>query len=214
MAKAKIAKKEWYPILAPKMFNSMQLGETFVYSPEQIMGKSLTQNLMVLTNDAKKQGINVSFEVINVDKKTAHTDITGYKMVTSSIRRLVRRNIGKIDMSFACATSDNKNLRLKPLIITRMDVPSSVATKIRKNAQDYLVKYVSSNTYETFANDLVGHKLQEDLKKILSKVYPLRICEIRSMEIITEKKPQDAASKKAPKIQKAEEEKAVVEAVA
>jgi len=214
MAKAKIAKKEWYPILAPNMFKNTLLGETLVYGPEQIMGKSLTQNLMALTNDVKKQGINVSFEVVNVEKNTAHTDITGYKMVLSSIRRLVRRNVGKIDMSFACTTSDGKNLRLKPLIITRMDIVSSIATKIRKNAQDYIVKHVSSSTYENFTNDLVSHKLQEDLKKVLSKVYPLRICEIRSMEVITEKRPQDESSKKAPKINKVEEQKAVVEAAA
>lgn len=213
MAKAKIAKKEWYPILAPNMFRNVLLGETFVYGPEQVMGKSLSQNLMALTNDVKKQGINVSFEVVSVEKNTAYTDITGYKMVTSSIRRLVRRNIGKIDMSFACTTSDGKNLRLKPLIITRMDVVSSIATKIRKNAQDYLVKHVSNSTYENFANDLVSHKLQEDLKKVLSKIYPLRICEIRSMEVVAEKKLQESA-KKAPKAHKAEEQKVAVEAAA
>jgi|TARA_Y100000310_G_C20627282_1_gene786637 ribosomal protein S3AE len=185
MAKSKVAKKEWYPILAPKLFRNGVLGETHVYEPEKIMGKRLKQNLMNLTNDVKKQGINVSFEVTSVEKDRALTEIIGYKMVQSSIRRFVRRNVGKIDMSFTCSTSDKKKLRIKPLIVTRMAVVGSIATKIRKNAKDYLIKHIGNSTYDVFVGDLINHSLQGTLKKHLSKVYPLRICEIRSMEVIS-----------------------------
>ena len=55
MAKAKVIKKEWYPILAPKIFQNTVLGETYVYEPEQMVGKGITKNLMNLTNDVKRQ---------------------------------------------------------------------------------------------------------------------------------------------------------------
>lgn len=195
MVKAKIIKKEWYPILAPRIFQNVVLGETHVYEPEQMIGKGITKNLMSLTNDVKRQNINLNFEIVDVQNGKAFTNLIGYYMVQSSIKRLVRKNIEKIDMSFSCKTSDNKNLRVKPLLITRAGTTGSVATKIRKNAQDFIVKYISSISCDNFVNDLVSHKLQSSLKKELSKIYPLRVCEIRSMEIMDLEKNKQVESK-------------------
>lgn len=195
MAKAKILKKEWYPILAPKIFQNAVLGETHVYEPGQMIGKGVTVNLMSLTNDVKRQNINIHFEVFDVQNNKAFTNIIGYYMVQSSIKRMIRRNIEKISMSFPCKTSDNKNIQLKPLLITRSSTTGSVATRIRKNAQDFLVKYVNSISYDNLINDLVNHTLQSSLKKTLSKIYPLRVCEIGSMELVDLEKKEQVKSK-------------------
>jgi len=214
MAKAKVAKKEWYPILAPKIFQNVILGETHVFDPQQMMGKSVTRNLMNLTNDVKRQNININFKVIDVQNGKAATDVIGYYMVQSSIKRLIRKNIEKIIMSFPCKTSDNKNLQIKPLMITRSATTGSVATKIRKNAQDLIEKYVGVISYDNLINDLVNHKLQSTLKKTLSKIYPLRVCEIKSMEILVERKLEvDGKPKTDKKVKSAKnvEEKKVEE---
>ncbi len=192
MAKAKIMKKEWYPIVAPKIFGNAVLGETYVYEPEQMVGKGITRNLMGLTNDVKRQNINVSFKINNVQNGKAFADVISYYMAQSSIKRLVRKGVQKIDMSFSCKTSDNKDLRVKPLLITRALTTGSVATKIRKTAQDFLVKYITSITYDNLVNDLVNHKLQMALKSESNKIYPLRVCEIRSMEVVDLEKKAEA----------------------
>ena len=207
MAKTKVAKKEWYPIIAPKIFREAVIGETVVYDPDKMIGKSMSENLMNLTNDVKKQNMKVVFEVVSVENNRALTEITGYKMVPSSIKRLVRRNIEKIDMSFPCSTSDKKNLRVKPLIIARSAVSSSVGAKLRRNAEDFITKYVQGISYDNLANDLITHKLQDLLRANLNKVYPLRICEIRSMyvfKVIKEESTlkQEAAAKKKAKHEK------------
>ena len=195
MTKAKILKKEWRPILAPKIFQSAVLGETHVYDPEQMIGKGVTANLMSLTSDVKRQNVNIHFEVFDVQDGKAITNVVGYYMVQSSIKRLIRRNIEKISMSFPCKTSDNKTIQLKPLLITRSSTTGSVATRMRRNAQDLLVKHISSISYDNLINDLVTHKLQNSLKKTLSKIYPLRMCEIGSMEIVDLEKKEQVKSK-------------------
>lgn len=215
MAKTKVAKKLWYPIVAPKIFRNIALGETIVYNPEKIMGKRLSQNLMTLTNDVKRQNIKIKFEVVKVEDNKAYTEIIGYDMVQSSIKRLVRRNIHKIDMSFTCATSDKKTIRIKPILITRSNASNSVATKIRKNAQEFLVNHISKISYDNFTNDIISHKLQSSLKVVLNKIHPLRICEIRSMYIVKsdnlgsvkEKTPQKEAIKQESKEEAKVEEK-------
>lgn len=199
MAKAKVLKKQWYPILAPKIFGSTVLGETYVYEPEQMLGKTITKNLMNLTNDVKRQNINLNFEVVNVQNGKAFTDVVGYYMVQSSVRRLVRRNIEKVNTSFLCKTSDNKNLQIKPLLITRSSTKGSVGAKLRKNAQDFLVKYIGAISYDNLINDLVNHKIQNSLRKESNKIYPLRVCEIRSMEIVDLEKKKQVKAKKTEK---------------
>ncbi len=184
MAKVKIARKEWYPIIAPKLFQNAVLGETYVYEPQEMIGKGVVSNLMGLTNDIKRQNINILFRINSVDNGKALTDIIGYNMINSSIKRLVRRNVEKIDMSFSCKTSDSKTLQVKPLLIARAATKGSIAAKIRRIAKDSLIRYISSVTYDTFVNDLVSHKVQTSLRSELNKVYPLRICEIRYMGIV------------------------------
>ncbi len=192
MAKVKIAKKEWYPIIAPKIFQNAVLGETTVYEPQQMIGKGLTISLMSLTNDSKRQNISINFEVVDVQNGKALANVVGYSMVQSSIRRLMRRNIERIDMSFSCKTSDNKDLRVKPLLITRSATIGSVVAKIGRTAQDFIVKYIGGASYDSLINDLVTQKLQTSLRKELNKIYPLRVCEIRSMEIVDLEKKKEA----------------------
>ena len=213
MVKAKVLKKEWYPILAPKIFENTVLGETHVYDPEQMIGKGITQNLMSLTNDVKRQNININFKVFDVQNGKAFTNVIGYHMVQSSIKRLVRRNIEKIDMSFSCKTSDNKTSQIKPLLITRSDTTGSVAAKMRRTAKDFLVKYISLISYDNLISDLVTHKMQNELRKELNKIYPLRVCEIRSMEIVDLEKKEEVkrkatVKKEQKKAKRAEESKA------
>ena len=206
MAKVKIARKEWYPILAPKVFHNAVLGETPVYDPQQMMGKGLTINLTSLTNDAKRQNININFEVVDVQNGNGLADVVGYSMVQSSIRRMMRRNIERMDMSFLCKTSDGKDLRVKPLLITRSATIGSVVAKIRRVAQDFLVKYIGSAGYDSLINDLVTQKLQTSLRKEINRIYPLRVCEIRSMELVDLEKKREAKAEAAAKESKGAKE--------
>jgi len=204
MAKAKVLKKQWYPIVAPKLFRNAILGETLVYDPQQMIGKGVRQNLTNLISDVKRQNVNVIFEVVNVENDKAYTNFVGYAMVQSSVKRMVRRNINKIDMSFSCTTSDKKNIRIKPLIITRMATSGSVAAKIRKNAHEFLTKYIANISFDNFTNDLISHKMQDALRYHLKKVYPVRVCEIRSMQVEKLHKPEAEKAKTVKKELKSE----------
>ena len=113
----KIKKKVWYQISAPKQFEYTIIGETPVYDPSEMMGKTLSHSLMNLLNDPKKQNVSINFKVTQVDGNKAMTQIIGFKIANSSLKRFVRRNSEKIDLSFSCETSDNVTIRVKPLLI-------------------------------------------------------------------------------------------------
>lgn len=207
MPKAKIGRKEWYQIIAPKLFQNAVLGETYVYEPEKTIGKGLSVNLMSLTNDIKRQNININFKINSMQNGKALADVVGYYMAQSSVKRSVRKDINKIDMSFPCKASDGKSLRIKPLLITRSATKGSIVAKLRKKTEEFLTKYIKDSSCDTIINDLVNHKLQTALKKELNKIYPLRVCEIRLMEIIEGEGKKIEAKSVTMKEKKVKEEK-------
>ena len=188
---AKIKKKQWFPIMAPKQFENTVLGETLVYEPQAMLGKTLTHSLMNLTNDIKRQNINIHFKIVRIEGDKAMTSIVGYEIIPYSVKRFVRRNSEKMDMSFTCETSDNVFLRVKPLIITKADVKGSTAARMRNTIIQFLIKAIKKMTYDEFLNDLISHKMQAMMRENLSKIYPLKVCEIRYAGIEQREKPQE-----------------------
>ena len=189
---AKLKKKQWFPIIAPKQFENAVIGETLVYSPSQMLGKTLSHSLMNLTNDMKRQNISIHFKVVEVEDNKAKTSIIGYQITPSSIKRFVRRNSEKMDNAFTCETADNVFLKVKPLIVTRGDVKGSVAAKMRNNITSFLAKTIKKMTYDEIINDLITHKLQSLMRESLNKIYPLKVCEIRYLGIEARENPQEA----------------------
>src|SRR3989338_10791948 len=94
----KLKKKQWFPIMAPKQFDNVVLGETLVNDPNAMLGKTLSHSLMNLTNDSKRQNVNIHFRVVEVEGDKAKTKIIGYQIIPSSVKRFVRRNSEKMDL--------------------------------------------------------------------------------------------------------------------
>lgn len=181
--KVKGKKKLVYNIIAPKIFKNIVIGKTLASDPNSLIGRTLVVNLMSLTDNVKSQSINVKFRINKVEKDNAHAIIIGYEMVPPSVKRVVRRGRDRIDLSFSCITSDKIKVRVKPLLITKSKSKGSVLTTLRQTTSKLLKKYISSKKYNEFVKELINHKLQDNIKSQLNKIYPLRICEIRVMEI-------------------------------
>lgn len=188
----KLKKKQWFPIIAPKEFDNVVIGETLVTEPKAMLGKTLSHSLMNLTNDVRKQNISIHFKVVEIEGNNAKTNIIGYEIIPSSVKRFVRRNSEKIDLSFTCDTADNVFLRVKPLVVTKADIKGSVAAKLRNNIVVFLIKTIKKMTYEQLINDLITHKLQDLMRSTFNKIYPLKACEIRYLGIAVRDKPLEA----------------------
>ena len=188
----KLKKKQWYNILAPKQFENAVIGETLVYEPSAMLAKTLSRSLMNLTNDMKRQNINIHFKVVEIDGDKAKTSIIGYQIVPSSVKRFIRRNSEKMDLSFTCETADNVFLRVKPLVIAKADIKGSVAAKLRNNIVSYLIRTIKKLTYDELLNELISRKLHDEMRQVLNKIYPVKVCEIRYLGIEQRDKKQEA----------------------
>ena len=213
MAKAKKtkamqkAKKKWVKIVAPKIFNSEFLGETNVYDAREGIGKPLTVNLMTLTKNPKKQGINVGFVVNGQHENRLTTEITRFRMMPSVVRRMVRRGKEKIEDSFICTTMDKRKIRIKPFVVTRNKSKGSVTTALRKGMKQFVVNTAAKTNYEAFVKAIVDSKLQREMNEALSKTFPLSRCEIRWLILLSKEGAPKQEEKKEEAEPKQEEKK-------
>jgi len=183
----RVRRKTWYKITAPKLFNNQVLGESCVFDQRQLLNRKLKVNLMNLIGDPKKQHINIDFKIVELQGDKVKTDIVGYSMSNSAIKRFVRRGITRIDETIICETSDNKKLKIKPFLLTRTKVKSLKETILRKLLIDTLVVSVNKMAYDQFFESLISYKLQKSMRQVLNKITPLRSCEIRNISIPSEK---------------------------
>ena len=211
-AKAKVQvvdkwkKKRWHRIIAPKIFNEQVIGETISAEPNLLSGRTISLNLMHLTRDMKKQNMNLIFEIVKVLGDTAYTDIKQFEIHPSSIRRFVRKGKKRIDDSFMCLTADSRKVRIKPLMITSSSVKGSIITSLRKKAREFLVSRIRKTNSDVLVQDIVNHRLQKEIRDAVSKIYPIKISEIRVLSFVKEEKKEaeteDEKEEKKPKKKK------------
>ena len=210
--KTAVVKKKWYSIIAPKVFNEVKIGETTLTDPEKAVGRKMSLNLMSITGEPQKQGINVRLQIKNVSDNVFTTELLSYKIMQSAMKKMVRRNREKIDDSFVVKSKDDKILRIKPIAVTRGKTTNSVCTAIRKYVRAVLANKLSQMTYEEFVKEVLGKKVQQELYKSLKKFHPIAVFEIRAFGLLSEREQKNARVLKPVKVEEKKKEEPEQEA--
>lgn len=177
----KVKKRKWYEILS-KDIDNIVLGETITKDPNTTLNRNLKLNLGNLYNDIKLQNVNIVFKIVDFKENIFYTDIYGYNLVTSYVKRIIKSTKTKIDDSFVCTSKDNIKVRIKPLIITRSNVNRSIITNLTKKSRELFTDYLSKKDYKEFFKSLIDRRLGNEFKKNLTKIYPLSVFEVRVMK--------------------------------
>jgi len=200
-------RKRWYKILSPKLFNETIIGETPAFEPSNLTGRTVKLNLMNITRDMKNQNVNITFEVDAIVGENAKTQIKKYELLPASIKRMVRRRKNRIDDSFLCKTSDNIQVRLKPMILTRNITKGSVVKALRKSVVQQSTETIGKMRYEDLMREIIGYRFQRNMRDFLKKVYPLKSVEIRVINVEKDKKAAKVEVTEEVKGEEAAEEK-------
>ncbi len=182
-AAAKVKKKTWVPIHAPKAFDSTFLGETTVNDKQEVVGKSVTANLMVLTDDPRKQAYSVRFDVTGIKDGKATTQVIGILMVPSGVKRLIRRNRDKIDDSFTARIAGGRAVRVKPVLVTKTKASASAQSKMRLAVRTKLQDAWKRMRFEDIVLDVIDGKASRLMRDATNRIHPVRSCDIRELVI-------------------------------
>ena len=187
--------KRWYTIRAPRHpWDFKNIGETIGESDESIIGRVYEMTLQEFNGDFTKMHVILRFRVDECVGQDALTTFIGHHHQTDHTRRQIRRYRGKIDDVVDVVTTDGYLVRLKPLIITQKRVQTSVKQVMRSKTRDLLLGFAAKSTYAKLQESILGGELEEDIRKTVKPVYPIKSVSIRKSQllqsgVVTEKGP-------------------------
>ncbi len=177
-------KKKWMKIIAPKVLNGVEIGETLYSDPSKVIGRIVWVNIGSLTNDMRRYYMKLKLNIKEIKGEQASTEVIGYDTVKAHIKRAARKGRSKIEDSFVAECKNKVKVRIKPLIVTRYKTKRSILTELRKRTREYYLETCKKTNFEELINFVINNKVQRDLKKVLKKVFPLAVSEVKTLERI------------------------------
>ena len=179
--------KRWYTIRAPRHpWDFKNIGETLGESDEHIVGRVYQMTLQEFNGDFTKMHVILKFRVKECVGQDALTTFIGHHHQTDHTRRQIRRYRGKIDDVIDVVTTDGFLVRLKPLTITQKRVQTSVKQVMRLKAREVMLGFAAKNTYSKLQESILGGELEEEIRKAVKPIYPVRSIVIRKSQLLQE----------------------------
>lgn len=182
MAK-KIKGKDWYTVVAPKVFDGKVLGETPVDDTKKLRWRKISAPLINLTNDMNKYYFKIDFRITDVNGKTANTEFAGLECLRDYISRMVRHGVTRIDTSQNLSAKDGKKIIVKTITVTHGRVKKGLEKELSAYIKDAVEKTVSASSVDELLQKIIDDSLKKKVIKEGSKIYPVRNFEIRKIEV-------------------------------
>ncbi|MCX8179645.1 MAG: hypothetical protein N3E38_02860 [Candidatus Aenigmarchaeota archaeon] len=179
----KIKGKDWYNILAPKIFEEKVLGETPADDVKKVINRTLEVPLVLLTNDMGKYYVKAKMKIVKVENQNAYTELFGLECMRDYMARMIRHRVTRIDTVQKLETKDGKKIVIKSIIVTNKRVTAGVESKIKKFVEEFIAKTVSENTLDEIVTKILKDVIKQKILKDGSKIYPLKFFEIRKLEV-------------------------------
>ncbi|HJM54725.1 MAG TPA: SAP domain-containing protein [Poseidonia sp.] len=177
--------KRWYTIRAPRHpWDFKRIGETIGESDDHIIGRVYEMTQQEFGGDFSKMHVILRFRVTECVGQDALTTFIGHHHQTDHIRRQIRRYRGKVDDVVDVVTTDGYLVRLKPLIITQQRVQTSVKQDMRTKTREIIIAFAAKNTYSEVQTAILEGSLEEEIRKGVKPIYPVRSVAIRKSQLL------------------------------
>lgn len=183
LAVRKSKAKEWFTIIAPKIFDEKEIGRTLTTEPNSLIGRTLSLSAIELTNDFGKYYLKFGFRISRAEGNRAYTELTGLECMRDYVSRMVVRRVRRIDAVQDLTTRDNVKIRVKSLGIISRRSKSSIEIEIRNFISQMIKAEVEGSTLEEFIGKLIANDIKSKILGKGRRIYPIRNFEVRKIEI-------------------------------
>jgi small subunit ribosomal protein S3Ae len=180
----KVKGQQWFTMVAPKMFDNMELGQTPAVDPKKLVGRKISVGLMELVKDYRKYYMKFTFRIASVEGERALTEYAGSECMRDYVSRLVVRWGRRIDTVQDLATKDGVKMRVKCITIIPRRVKSSVKSSVRNEVRRIVKEEVEASTFEDFIGTILSDGLKKKIMMNTRRIYPVKSFEIRKTEML------------------------------
>ncbi|MCL5101469.1 MAG: hypothetical protein M1348_02580 [Candidatus Parvarchaeota archaeon] len=170
--------KIWFKVVVPH-FDNLSVGEIFG-TETNVVGRKITYSASELRELKPKMGYKLVFKIASASNSECKADLDSLFLSREPLSRLVRHNISKMDIVVPI------EIEKKPYAIKVLCTINKTENKYKKAVRAEIKKFVEDETKDAKLKDIfidaMTNKMQNKLHKILDKVYPTRVAEIRAIE--------------------------------
>ncbi|HIE37191.1 TPA: 30S ribosomal protein S3ae [Candidatus Geothermarchaeota archaeon] len=167
-------KKFQIMVKAPELLGGMDLYYILATDPDLIKGRRIEVLLSDLTGDFNHQFIKVKLKITEVKDSYAYTVYDGHEYFREYERSFIMRGTSYVKAIKDIETKDGYKFRVRVGVFTAKRINNSRKKGIRRYVFDVLDKWAKKTDHQTFIRDILFGKLDEEIKKVARKVYPIR----------------------------------------
>src|SRR3989344_1290871 len=180
-------KKKWYEIISPKMFGEKRVGETLSVDPSSLIGRKIEVSMLELSNSYQKFYVKVCFQIVHVEGDRALTKFVGHDIMRERLYRMVQRYGRRVDCMQNVVTKDGIGIRVKTGFMLIKRVGTSLKNSCRSYAAEVVDSIAKETNFEDFIKMVIDGDLQQQVRREVTKVYPVGGIEVRKTEVLGDK---------------------------
>ncbi len=168
----------WYKVKAVE-FDNAEIGN--VYGNEtNIANRMLFMNANNLPEVKTKPGFKLGFRLVSSTENTANAQLESLVLSREQVGRMLRHNSSKIEVVRKIKINE-KEYAVKTIIIINK-AENKYKKFVRAEANEFIDGVAEKKDLKELILDVLAGKIQNQLHKKLSKIYPTRATEIRMIE--------------------------------
>ncbi len=172
------------------MFNEMQLTETPTTDPATLVGRNLEIGVSELLGQPQKYYMKVFFKITDISGKNAFTRFNGYATTREYLYRMVRKRNQKVESVDTIDTKDGWRIQVTSVAILNRNAFAEISNKVRRVMVGHITDTAKKAGMDDLLKKVIEGSLQKEVRKIGSKIYPVRFCEVSKIEVV--KAPAEA----------------------
>ncbi|MGB9703124.1 MAG: hypothetical protein ACP5HJ_00205 [Candidatus Micrarchaeia archaeon] len=173
-------KKVWYSIIAPQLFNSVEVGETLAKDEKDLINRKVEVPLSDITNNPSEIYSFVVFRINKVDGNKAYTCIDSFFIPQPFVKSLARKRREVIKIVKDCLAKDTK-VRIKAIVITPK-ISKAQEKTIRKNTEKILEDFTKDKNFEEIVEGVIKKEVYKPIIENASKIAPVQKFEVYKIE--------------------------------
>ena len=194
------AKKDWYDIKAPSLFQVKNIGKTLVsrtqgtkIASEGLKHRVFEVSLADLQGDEDHAFKKIRLRAEDVQGKNVLTNFWGMDFTTDKLRSLVRKWQTLIEAHVDVKTTDNYTLRMFCIGFTKRRsnqvkrtcyAQSSQIRQIRRKMREIMVNQATACDLKELVRKFIPEMIGKEIEKATSSIYPLQNVFIRKVKIL------------------------------
>ncbi|ODV92539.1 hypothetical protein CANCADRAFT_87917 [Tortispora caseinolytica NRRL Y-17796] len=198
------ARKEWFNVKAPSMFETRDVGQTLANrstglknSADSLKGRVFEVSLADLQNQEDHAFRKVRLRVDEVQGKNCLTNFHGMDFTSDKIRSLVRKWQTLIEANVAVKTADDYYIRVFAIAFTKRAptqikkttyAQSSQIRAVRKVMTEIIQREVSNATLPQLTGKLIAEVMGREIEKASGGIFPLQNVYVRKIKLLKQPK--------------------------